>query len=124
MKPHSTIKVPMGKNVNTVVQATHTDDAYHMGKCTKCNKRNHFREVCRRARGSMVQNIMHEAEQEQENQTKMMNINSFNFIANCSIITTNLNKSPNKVVITVSYKVDTCSDGSKMPLYTYTKNIS
>ena len=77
------------KNVNAVVQATHPDDTWHM-RSAKCNKMNHFREVCWSIRGSVVHNIEQEADQEQKNHMGIVNINSVNFNANPYIITANL----------------------------------
>ena len=65
-------------------------------KCAKCNKMNHFRELCRTARGSMVHNIKQEAIQEQEHHIEMVNIIFFNFNANSSVIIANVKTSSNK----------------------------
>ena len=87
--------------------------------CTKCNKMNHFREVCGSARGSVVYSREQEADQEKENHIGMVNVISINFNANHSIITANLKTSSNKVITTVPHKIDTGSDGNIKPLYMY-----
>ena len=61
------------------------------------------------------------ADQEQETDTEMFNINSGTMNSDHSAIIANLKTSSNKVVIIVPYKVDTDSDGNIMPLYIYKK---
>ena len=75
-------------------------------KCEKCNKINHFTEVCRSSKDSTVHNIEIEDEQEWETDIEMVNINSINLICNHSAIIANLKTSSNKVAIMVPYKVD------------------
>ena len=76
---------------------------------------NHFKEVYRSSKGSMVHHIETEDEQKQETDIEMVNINSIRFNSNHFTIIANLKTSPNKVVITVPYKVDTGSIGYIMP---------
>ena len=58
-----------------------------------------------------------EADQEQETDIEVVNINSIKFNSNYfTIILANLKTSSNKVLITVPYKVDMGSDGNIMSL--------
>ena len=82
----------------------------------------HFKEVCRSSKNSVVHNMETEADQEQETDIQMVNINSINFNSNHPTIIANLKTLKNKVIITVLYKVDMSSDGNTIPLYIY-KNI-
>ena len=81
-------------------------------KCDKCGKFNHFREVCRSSKISVVHTIEKEAEQEQEPGIEVVNINSVRFNSNHSAILTNLKTSSNKVTLMLPYKVDTGRDGN------------
>ena len=83
----------------------------------KCNKMNHFKEVCRSSKISAVNNLVQKDNQEQESDIETVNINSIN--TNHSIIIANLKISSKKVVITVWNKVGTGSDGNIIPLYIY-----
>ena len=89
-------------------------------KYAKCDKMNHFKEICRRCKGSMVHNKEKEDEQEQETNIEMVNKNSIRFHFNHSAKIANLKTSLNKVVITVPYKVDMGSDRN-MPFYMFKK---
>ena len=60
-------------------------------------------------------------EQQQETDIEMVNINSIRFNSNHSTIIANLKASWNKVVITVSYKIDTGNNGNIMPFNMYKK---
>ena len=81
----------------------------------------HFKEVCRRSKSSTVHNVEKKADQKQETDTETININSVIFNSNHSAIIEHLKTSSNKVVIMVTYKVDTGSDGIIIPLYIYKK---
>ena len=52
----------------------------------------------------------------------MVNINSVRVTSNHSAVIANLKISSNKVIFTVSYKLDMESDGNIMPFYIYKKN--
>ena len=117
IKPQAVVKMPTGKKGINAVQVTNPDDAQYMGRYRpSTNKMNHFRWVCRSARGSMVHNIEEEADQEQKNHIETVHINSINFNTIHSIIAANL-KTSHKVIITVQYKVDIGSNGNIMSLY-------
>ena len=60
---------------------------------------NHFKEVCRSSKGSMVHNIEIEDEQEQKTDIEMVNIISVRFNSNHSAIIANLKTSLNKIAI-------------------------
>ena len=62
-----------------------------------------------------------EADQEQETDIEMVNINSVTLISNHSTIIANLKTLSNIFIITVPYMVDTGSGGNTMPLYIYKK---
>ena len=90
-------------------------------RCDKCGKLNHFKDVWRSARSSVVNTTRKEAVHEQEPGTEMVNINSANFNSNHSAIIAKLKTSPNKAIIMVPYKVDMGSDGNIMPFNIFTK---
>ena len=58
--------------------------------CTKCNKMDYFREMCRSVRGSTVHNIEQEDAQEQENHIEAVTINSINPNAKHLVLKANL----------------------------------
>ena len=80
---------------------------------------NCIKEVCKSSKTSAVNNTEKEADQEQETNIEMVNINSARFNPNHSIIIANLKTSLNKVIMTVPYKVLMGSDGNIMPFYMY-----
>ena len=65
-------------------------------RCDKCGKLNHFKEVCRGARSSVVNTIEKKTVHEQEHGIKMLNINSFSFNSSHSAIKANLKTPSNK----------------------------
>ena len=121
MKLHACVNVPTGEKCKYCGSSHAPRQCLAYGKkFTKCNKMNHFREVCRGARGSVVHDIEQESDQKQENHIEMVNINFINFNPNHSVIAANLKTSSNKA-ITVPYKGDAGSDGSIMPLCVFKK---
>ena len=121
-KLHTPVKMPAKENRKCCGYIHQPRQCPAYGKrCMKCNKMNHFWEVCRTARGRVAHNIEQEPNQVEESHTDMVNINSIDFNSKYSVITANLKASPNKVVITVPYKVDTGSDGNIMPWHIYKK---
>ena len=90
-------------------------------KCDISGKLNHFQGVCRSSKSNMVHTLEKEAEMEQEPGIKTVNINSVRCNSNHSAILANLKTSSNKVIIMVSYKVDTGSDGNILPFHIYKK---
>ena len=78
----------------------------------KCDKLNHFKDVCRSARSSTVNTIVKEAVHKQELGIETVNINS-----NHSAIIANLKTSSNKAAIMVPYH----SDRNIMPINIFTK---
>ena len=62
-----------------------------------------------------------EADQEQEIDIEMVNMNSKKLNSNHSTIIADLKTSSNKVIIMVPYKVDMGSEGNIMSLYIYRK---
>ena len=79
------------------------------------------KEVCRGAKGSLVNTIEKETTHKQEPCIKMVNINLVSFNSNHSVIIANLKTSSNKATIVVPYKVDMGSDGNIMPFNIFTK---
>ena len=65
-------------------------------KCEGTYKMNHFKEVCRSSKSSMVHKIETEADQEQETDIEMVNIISIKFNFNVSAILAYLKTSSNK----------------------------
>ena len=59
-------------------------------KCDKSSKLNHFKEVCRSSKSSMVYAREKEVEQEQEPSIETVNINAVRFNSNHSTILANL----------------------------------
>ena len=82
---------------------------------------NHFKEICRSSKSSVVHNIEKDADQERETDIEMENIYSVRFNSNYSAKIANLETSSNKVIITVPYKDDMGSDGYIKPFYIYKK---
>ena len=87
----------------------------------QCSKLNHFKDVCRGARGSVVNTTERETVHEQEPCIGMVNINSFSFNSNHSAIMAILKTPSNKATIVVPYKVDMGSDRNIMPFNIFTK---
>ena len=90
-------------------------------RCDICGKLNHFKDVCRSARNSVVNTIEKEAIPKQEPGIKMVNINSVNFNSNYSTIIANLKISSNMAMIMVPYEVDMGSDGNILLFNIFTK---
>ena len=65
IKLHAAIKLPTGKCKYCSLSHLPSCCLAYGKKCTKYTKMKHFRKVCKSARGSMVQNIEQEANQEQ-----------------------------------------------------------
>ena len=82
---------------------------------------NHFKEVCKSFKSSMVHNKEKEADQEWETDIEMVNINSIQFNSNHSAIIAKMETSSNKVIITEPYKVYMGIDGNIITLYIYKK---
>ena len=80
--------------------------------------------VCRSARARALHNIDQKPDQKEENHIDMVNVNSINFNSNHSIITADLEKLSNEVVITVPYKIDRGSNGSIMSSHIFRKLLS
>ena len=93
----------------------------HGKKYEKCDKMNHFKEVCKSTKGSTVNNKEIEDIQEQETDIEMVTINSIRYNFNLPKARANLNTSLDKVAISVFYKVYIGSNGSIMPFYIYKK---
>ena len=85
---------------------------------------NHFKDICRSSKGSAVQNIEIEDEQEEETDIQMVNINSIRLNSKHSTIMANLKTLSNKFAISVPYTVDRGSDRNIMPFYIYKNNFS
>ena len=60
-----------------------------------------------------------DADQEQETNIEIVNINSIKFKSNHSTIIENLKTPSNKVIIMVPYNADMGSGGNIIPLYIY-----
>ena len=81
----------------------------------------HFREVCRSGRNRMIHDLEQGQDQhhEKDDNIDRVNINCIIFSRKLVVITATLKILSNQLLIIVSYKVDTGSDGNIMPLHMY-----
>ena len=79
--------------------------------------------VCRGSQSSTINAVEKEDIHEQEYGIEMVNINSFSFNSNHSVILAKLKTSSTQATIMVLYKVDMGCDGNKMPFNVF-KNYS
>ena len=90
-KPHTPVKMPVKPNCKYFESRHQPRQCPKYGeKCVKCDRMNHFWEVCWSARGRALHNIKQELDKEEENHIDMVDIDSINFNSKHSIITANL----------------------------------
>ena len=82
---------------------------------------NHFQEIFQECKGQNSPQLRARTCPGRRNHIDMVNMNSINFNSNHSAITAKPKTSSHKVIITVPYKVDTGTNGNKMPLHIHKK---
>ena len=98
------------------------------GKTWRAGRKiNHCKEVCRKCKDKRVHGICPQVEQHQdEDDIKKVNINfiytgSITLKGKCPVITANLTTSSSQATLVVSYKIDSGSNGNKIPFHCYVR---